>query len=252
MAYHQKIEHILQSGYSFRFGSYLTQGWELFLRGFWGFAGFTFLSFAIQMGMGLLPIIGFFGSLLITIPLNMGYYIVAHLLYRRQGTEFQHFFKGFDYVGPLVLQALVQFAALILFLAPMVFPAMDYLLEGNFVEGILNEELDFEPPSWAFILWIPLIYLLVSWRWAPLFIIFYSMNFWEALETSRRMLTRQWGLFFLFYLVAGLIAVSGIIFFAVGLLFTLAYVYCADYMAFADVTRLAEETPEDITEHLVE
>jgi hypothetical protein len=77
------------------------------------------------------------------------------------------------------------------------------------------------------------------------------MQAWEGLEWSRQIITKKWFTFFGFSFLLGLIAVSGILLLVVGLLFTIPPVIIAQYVAFADVTKLDEEIEEDISDHLI-
>ena len=98
---------------------------------------------------------------------------------------------------------------------------------------------------------LPLIYLSISWRWSSFFILFYRMSTLAALEASRKVITKRFFMFLLFYIIIGLVVLSGVILLFIGVFFTLSFFYCADYAAFARVTRLNETQEEDISEHLV-
>ena len=253
----EKIETILQSDYTFQMGEYFSGGWEIFKKGFWSFAGFTFLFFAIQFGLAFIPLIGTLGTFLIAAPLAAGYYLLAHQIARDEPTDFNTFFKGFDYFGPLVIQSLVQTLAMISFALPFLTTALaGYLGAGNLFDAdfgadMLDPDFSFTPAPWSYILLLPLIYLSIAWRWAPLLIVFYSMRPFQALEMSRRLITRKWILFLVFYLVTGMMIMSGIFLFLVGIIFTVSFLYCADYAAFARITQLGQDAEEDVSEHLV-
>jgi uncharacterized membrane protein len=47
------------------------------------------------------------------------------------------------------------------------------------------------------------------------------MNFWEAMETSRKAVTSRWFLMFLFILAGGVVLTAGALFCGIGLLVTL-------------------------------
>ena len=99
-----------------------------------------------------------------------------------------------------------------------------------------------------------MIYILVSFAWAYHFIIFYKMDFWPALDTSRRLISKRWFPVFLMYIVFGLVAMLGVIAFIIGMMVTIPVMYAAEYAAFADVTGLMEEQnmESDIVDHLVD
>ena len=78
-----KIEAIIENGYNFKFGDYISQGFELLQKDLGSFILFAFLSI---LGMGVIffiPIVGWFGVPLVLYPvLTAGFYIVAHKLHR--------------------------------------------------------------------------------------------------------------------------------------------------------------------------
>jgi hypothetical protein len=68
---------------------------------------------------------------------------------------------------------------------------------------------------------LPGIYLAVSYMFASILVIDQKMNFWEAMETSRKAVTSRWFLMFLFILAGGVVLIAGALFCGVGLLVTL-------------------------------
>jgi hypothetical protein len=87
-----------------------------------------------------------------------------------------------------------------------------------------------------------------------MFVVFYKMSFWDAMEASRKVISKNWFMIFLFLFVTGLIAGAGIILLCVGILVTFPAYLCMNYAAFADVTQLGTqpEKGDDIEKHLVE
>jgi uncharacterized membrane protein len=67
---------------------------------------------------------------------------------------------------------------------------------------------------------LPGIYLAVAWKLALPIIIDKRLGFWDAMEVSRKVLTRCWWSFFLFLIVCALINIGGILLCGVGLFFT--------------------------------
>jgi hypothetical protein len=96
-------------------------------------------------------------------------------------------------------------------------------------------------------------YFGVAWSWAAMFVVFYKMSFWDAMESSRKLITKQWFFIFLFLFIVGLIAALGFVLLCVGMLATIPAAQCMQYAAFADVTKL-NETPDaedTIDQHLI-
>ena len=67
---------------------------------------------------------------------------------------------------------------------------------------------------------LPGIYLGVAWKLTLPLIIDKRLGFWDAMEVSRKVLTRCWWSFFLFVLVIGLINFCGVLLCGIGLFFT--------------------------------
>lgn len=246
----KKLEGILESGYRFDFGDYIGKGFDLLQRNMGNFVGFTLVFILISLVCNFIPILGpMANGLILTPAFTVGYYLVAHKVNREEPTQFNDFFKGFDYLGQLalavVLQSLIMAAAFIPFFAAT-FSSIGF---ATLMDPVASPPDNF--PFWTLILILPVIYLGVAYSWTYLFITFYKMDAWAAMEMSRKMITKQWFMLFLFSIVLGILVFAGIIALVIGIIFTIPIFYCAQYAAFADVTRLMEEAEDDIVDHLV-
>ena len=122
-----------------------------------------------------------------------------------QPLEFADFFKGFNYFLPLFLAALA----------------------GGFFVGI------------GFVLFIiPAVYLAVSYMFTTFLIIDYRMEFWQALETSRKIITKNWFAFFGFSFALFVINILGFLALGVGLLVTIPVTACATAIAYKEIIGL--------------
>jgi len=68
---------------------------------------------------------------------------------------------------------------------------------------------------------IPGIYLQVAWLFAITLVIDRQMNFWDAMELSRKIVCKHWWIVFGFFIVYSLVVVSGVIACLVGILVTM-------------------------------
>ncbi|HHM21151.1 MAG TPA: hypothetical protein ENJ20_03915 [Bacteroidetes bacterium] len=254
-----KIEQIINEGYDFKFGDYISRGFDIVKKDWGAFLGFTLIFFLITIVVSIIPFIGSFAyNLFIGPPLVVGYYIVAHNLWNGRTTKFSDFFKGFDYIGQLALTALVQGLIILVCFIPFILALWKSGLVEWYVEA-LSDPMAFRgnlPPTvewWHYLLLLPVFYFSIAYSWSYLFVAFYKMSFWDALESSRKLITRQWFLVFVFMIVAFFIMMAGVLALCIGILFTLPAFYCMIYAAFADVTRLNEESQSDdnIEQHLV-
>jgi hypothetical protein len=79
---------------------------------------------------------------------------------------------------------------------------------------------------------IPGIYLAVAWVFTAPLIIDKKLEFWTAMEVSRRVVTAQWWRLFGLMIVAGFLAALGILGCVVGIIFTIPFVYSALVVAY--------------------
>lgn len=82
---------------------------------------------------------------------------------------------------------------------------------------------------------VPGIYLGVAWMFALPLIMDTPLGVWQALELSRKVVTRQWWILFALALLAGLIAAAGIIACCIGILFTAPLMYTILMYAYDDL-----------------
>lgn len=183
-------------------GKYLQDGWELFKQNPGGFIGFAVVFFIVQGILSYLPRIGGLISLVVTAPLGAGFYVVCAKLMQRRTPEFQDFFTGFQFFVPLMLLSVVSSILIIL--------------------GFI-------------LLIIPGVFLMVCYLFPSMLIIDRRLDFWPAMELSRRTVQTQWFGFFIFVLLLILVNLGGALLLGVGLLVSLPVSACAMAAAYADI-----------------
>ncbi|MFN4079304.1 MAG: hypothetical protein ACK4NS_00255 [Saprospiraceae bacterium] len=243
----------IQNGYEFRLGDYFTKGWEIFRQNAGIFIGYSLIYIGISLAGNIIPIIGGLALLVISPALSIGPYIVANRIDRNEPYEFKTFFQGFDKLGQLFVVYLLQIL--------MIFAAMlpgFILLISSFGQAFFDN-LSLSSGSGAglmtgvVLITIPAIYLGISYVLALPLVWFFDLQPWQALETSRKLVGKQWFMWLAFFIVQGLLAFAGIIALFIGLLFAIPIIICANYAAMADITRLNERTSElddiDISRH---
>ncbi|MEJ2671152.1 MAG: hypothetical protein P8168_02900 [Deltaproteobacteria bacterium] len=82
---------------------------------------------------------------------------------------------------------------------------------------------------------IPGIYLTVSYLFASCLVVDRRMDFWPALELSRRTVTPLWFGFFAFLLLLILINLAGALLLGIGLLASIPISFCAVTVAYHDL-----------------
>lgn len=198
--------NFLDRDYTFNFEKYLNRGWDIFRQYAGGFIGFLVLNIALSISLSFLPEsqerIATTLYNLASPVLTAGYSIVAIKIAQNKSKSFADFFDGFKRFVPIFLVNLV----------------------GGLLVGI-----------GILLLVIPGIYLAIAYSFAILFVIEYRLNFWTALETSRKVVGKKWFAFFGFIFVLGLINLAGVLALGIGLFVTIPFTLCAIVAAFEDI-----------------
>ena len=189
-------------------GRYLREGWELFKLYPGGFIGYALLFFLIQGILGSLPKVGGLISVAVSGPLHVGFYFVCVRLRQGRTPVFQDFFTGFQFFLPLLLLTMVSSALIIMGLVLLILPG---------------------------------IFLMVCYLFASMIVIDQRLDFWPAMELSRRTVQAQWFGYFVFLLLLFLINLGGALLLGVGLLVTLPVSACAVAAAYADLFGLKSD-----------
>ena len=191
-----------QAPASLPLSDYFKTGWGLFIQYPGGFVGFCLIYLLIQAALHSIPYVGAVASFAVSTPLLMGNFIVSAKLLHGQTPEFRDFFAGFQYFLPLLLLSLVA---------------------GLFI-GI-----------GTLLLVIPGLYLLVAYMFASYLVVDRRLDFWPAMELSRRTVNPRWFGYFAFALLVVLLNLAGAIALGVGLLVTIPLSFCAVTAAYADL-----------------
>jgi uncharacterized membrane protein len=91
-----------------------------------------------------------------------------------------------------------------------------------------------------FLLVLPGIYLSIAYSFAPYLVVEKNMGAWEAMETSRKAITRYWWRYFGLMLVAMLLIIIGSIPLLIGLIWVLPIVAIATGEVFAKTFESSE------------
>ena len=182
--------------------------------------------------------------------LTAGIYLAAHEVHKGRRVAFGDHFMGFQHLIRLALASMavsvVTTAATVPFLL-----ANQGLFEWTWNLGELSATFDFDTvrdsypgfQSWKLLLLVPVLYLGIAYSWTRLFVVFYDLNVWEAMEASRQFISKNWLTYLLFALVLAVIGLGGLAGLLIGVFFTYPAMLCINYVAFEDVTQLrkAEE-----------
>ncbi|MCA1763683.1 MAG: hypothetical protein LC664_11925 [Flavobacteriales bacterium] len=96
-----RIERIANSEYDFDLGSYISRGWDLFVKSPGLFILYTLIVLALS---SFVP----FAGLIIGAVLTAGFYIAARQLDTNRGLKLEDFFESFQFFLPLFLAGLIS------------------------------------------------------------------------------------------------------------------------------------------------
>lgn len=200
-----KLDLILNNHINFDFGKYFERGWEIFIKNIGLYIAFSAVFIGIFLINSLIAA-GIPGgnsilNMITTPPLTAGLYLAIYYSTKSK-INFSKFFDGFNYFIPLLIYSVIS--SIFIFIG-------------------------------VFALVIPAIYLSVAYAFSIFFIVFHKLDFWQAMEYSRKIITKKWWSFFGLFLVLGLLNAVGAFFMLIGVLFTLPFSYCVIYAAYEDI-----------------
>jgi hypothetical protein len=232
------INSILQNGYSVEIGKFVQRGWEICQSNLGLFIGFFLVTLIIGATLGIIPGAGNGVSIVIGGPLNAGSLIVAFKVIKGQSIDFGDFFKGFQkaYFLPTVLVTLVTALLTLACLVPagIGFGIASFASSAS-GEGQANPILLLVATVLAIAGLIGMIYLSISYVFAIPLVVGRKVEFWPAMEASRKVVGQQWFNVFGFMFVLGLINVAGVLACGLGLLVTVPLTTCAIAAAYESI-----------------
>jgi uncharacterized membrane protein len=194
------IDVLIQQGYRLDVTGSIQRGWQIINQNLGSFIGFTLLIILLAFASICLCFIPF----LFAGNLVAGYYIVSMRIVKQQPVTFSHFFDGFRnsnfpqiLLGTLVIGAISSIASIPLYAAQFFVNVNETLINDPKFLTIFGLLALF---SWCAAIYISIIYIFAI----PL-IVDQRIEFWPAMELSRKIASKQWssflGLFALLYVL---------------------------------------------------
>lgn len=204
--------HLTEQMYDFELGNYVSRGWEIFKANAGMMIGFVFVQIALSLACSLVPILGSLANIAVSACLMGGFYLTCQKISNGESIEFGDFFKGFDHIKELFF--------------------------GQFVMAIMV--------AIGFIcLFLPGIYLAIAYGFMVPLIVLGKMPFWDAMETSRKIITKNWFMFFVMGFVYSGIALLGILALGVGIFVAVPVILCIQYAMYEGIVGVSDNSYQD-------
>ncbi len=204
-----------QTGYGIGFrridlpiGVCIQRGWDLAIQNLGPLIGYACIVLAISAALWFVPIVGWIAGIVISPALSAGYFVYIRKKMRGEPAEFTDFFGGFDYLAQLFLYGLVS--GILIFIGTLL-----CILPG--------------------------VYLAIGYMFGSFLVISRNLDFWPAMEISRKAVTANLGSVVILLLALLGINVLGALACLVGLIFTIPLSYCAGVVAFGMIFEEAEQ-----------
>jgi uncharacterized membrane protein len=257
----EKIAQLTRSGYNYRAFDYLNRGIEYFRNHFGPIAILVGGSLLIPMVLDMVGLGGLSGllSLLLITPFVQGA-MALFLRKARAGAmpNVEDFGGAKEHLPNLILFNVI-YALLIM---ALFIPVIIFLSSSGFF-SVLMSSIDNPAGVVAFLsqmatggalivlllVLIPIIYISIGYWWAPYLIVYLKLPAWQAMETSRKIITRQWfnhfglaviliGVAILLGFVTSIITRGGNLYLILQLIVSFlinSVMYCAIFAAYDDV-----------------
>ncbi len=200
------FEDLINSDYQISIGKWMHTGWEIFKSNSGPSIAFSVLGGICYILINFIPFAGMF----VLYPFIAGFIIMSLMFFQKQTPEFKNYFWGFRHFLPLLVFSVVS----------MMFISIGILL-----------------------LVVPGIYLSIAYLFSPYLIVEKNLDYWPAMEISRKKVNKQfWGLLG-FSGVILMINIIGCIPFFLGLFITIPLSTCMVTAAYKDI--FMEDSPTD-------
>ena len=230
---------VVDLDYPVDFDRCISQAWKVFKSNFWELVGATLLIFAAIVAGAKLPILEYAVPMLLQGVLMGGLYKIYLYRLRGQPSVFTDLFAGFEpsLFKQLALQNLVSaLVSQMCFIPVLIAMKMKEITFQNLQETLTGD------PQIALVLMlvflacaIPAIYFSFCWMFALPLIVDKGMAFWPAMQLSRaKVLQHPWRISVLL-VIAGIVAISGMLGFGLGVVFTLPLYFLIELFQYEDI-----------------
>ena len=224
------LAEIRDRDYQIEIGECLNRAWALVMNNPGTAIGTVVAVYACLMVGSIIPCFGGIIQVVVQGPLMGGMYLVFLKLIRRQDTGVGEGFSGFS------------IAFLQLFLVGLVSSILIFacIIPAGLVIGLTAAATKSDPSPVLSglaiaVTAIPIVYLSICWLFSIPLVIDKRIDFWPAMELSRKVVTMHWLSVFLLAVVCGLVVVAGGMALCVGIILAAPVAMATITYAYEDI-----------------
>jgi uncharacterized membrane protein len=239
---------IRMQGYSVEFGDTLSRSWN-FMKPYLGqlvsytlfclFADLT-LSFFIPQIVSFMGDLGYLVSTIVNLTLVSallaGFYAFFKPIYQKDKSSFHNLFDGFQYIGQLALHQILVVVMVALPFLGLFFLAQKFGINQT-VDIFDTNTYETFTLFFYFVFALPSLLVFTLYVFAPLLIVAAKMNFWSAMELSRKLVLANYIGVFGFVLGFTLINIIGLLLLGVGTLLTIPFTFAATFILYTKLIK---------------
>lgn len=217
-----EINDILKRDYSLDIGGCIGGWWEMLKQDYWNVFAATLIIVMINGAAGMLPYgVGYIISLFLSGQLMGGLYWYYIRKIRGHNPQIGEVFTGFKRNSTQLMLTNISVS-----LATTLVPVLGViaLVIGFIVQQTTASQGQIILAAGAFLLAVSIpiaIYLGIAWFFALALVMDKQLGFWDAMETSRKVVHKHWWTLFGLGLLCGFIYILGICGCGIGIFFTM-------------------------------
>lgn len=245
----QKVNQLLREGYNFTLGDYISTGHRILMTSLGSYIGYLLIYIISTAIISAIPVVGSIANFIIGSSFVMGFAIVSRKIFYNKPWQFNNFFNGFKFLGPLFAMRLIILLIALIVIIPYIVIALGSMAMDLFRMWQSGSPSDIDP---TFIIrlvvkMIPLIIIVALgqalFALAPYIVVFGRKGPWDAIVLSMKIVWKRFLQFILFYIVLFFINVGGAICLIVGLLYTVPLTLCSLYATYEMIVGTNSQDP---------
>ncbi len=239
---------IRSTGYSVDFQDTFKSSWEfckphlLQLMAYTGLCFFSYLTLSFMIpqianSLGNLGyLVGVIVNLTVIAALLAGFYSYYKKVYVGEKYSFKNLFDGFQHIGQLALYQIVVVVMIVIPFLIIFFIAQKFGVNRTVDIFDTNTYENFTVIYYLIFI-IPSFLVFVLYIFAPVLIVVSKMNFWSAMELSRKLVMANFTGILGFVTAFVLFNVLGLLFLVFGLFFTIPITYAATFILYIKLVK---------------